>query len=755
MFGDLLRDYRHRIGLTQDELAAKSHVSVRSIRTIESGRVGQPRPGTLRLLADALGLTGQDRDRFFGPAADQTGSGPGRPVPGGPGSGRPVPAQLPADVAGFAGRTEYLDRLTALLGGRDKARPAAVVISAIAGTAGIGKTALAVHWAHRVAHRFPDGQLYVNLRGFGPSGAATSPSAAVPAFLDALGVPPHRIPTGLEAQASLYRSLLAGRRMLVVLDNARDAEQVRPLLPGSSGCLVVVTSRNDLAGLVATEGAQPFNLDVLSTVEARQLLAHRLGNDRLAAEGEAVDDIIVACGRLPLALAIVAAKASSHPGFPLSRLAAELRGGLDALQVGDAAADLRAVFGWSYLTLTPDTARLFRLLGLHWGPDISAPAAASLAGVPVAQARPRLAELTGAHLIAEHRPGRYVFHDLVRAYTEELAQDVPERDRSAAVQRALDHYLHTGYAAELQVSGHKDPIALPLRPAAPGTIMEHLANVPEAMDWLAAEHSVLLGALRHAVDAGLDTLAWQLAWALDTILDRRGHWPSRLSAWRDAVEAADRLGELAAQALAYRRLAHTLGRLGRHADAETHLLRVLDLYAPARDSVGQAHTHRDLALVYARRGRTDQALHHAQRALALFETAGHRGGQGQALNAVGWYHGLLGDHAQALTFCGRALVLNQQLGDRTAEAHTWDSLGFAHHHLGRYGEAAACYEQALAAFHEHGDRYNEATTLTHLGDTHHAAGDADAARATWRRALDILTELYHDDADTVQARLHT
>ena len=330
----------------------------------------------------------------------------------------PVPAQLPPDVYGFTGRQLELDRLDALLS-TPADHPTAVVISAIAGTAGVGKTATAVHWAHRVSRQFPDGQLYVNLRGFDPAGSPATPAEAVRGFLDALHIPAQRIPADLPAQIGLYRSLLGGRRMLVVLDNARDADQVRPLLPGVPGCLALVTSRNQLVSLVAVEGAHPLPLDLLTPGEARDLLARRLGAGRVAEAPDSVDAIITRCARLPLALAIVAARAATNPNVALDAFAEGLRDApdqLDALTTGDAITDVRAVFSWSYQALEPPAARLFRLLGLCPGADIGIATVASLAGVTVAEVRPVLAELTRACLLTEQSPGRYAFHDLLRAY---------------------------------------------------------------------------------------------------------------------------------------------------------------------------------------------------------------------------------------------------------------------------------------------------------------------------------------------------
>jgi tetratricopeptide (TPR) repeat protein len=665
-----------------------------------------------------------------------------------------VPAQLPGDVGGFAGRDQPLAWLDGLLASAAGGRPAAVVISAVSGTAGVGKTALAVHWAHRVAHRFPDGQLYVNLRGFDPGGQVMAPAEAVRGFLDALDVPAERIPPSLDAQAGLYRSLLAGRRVLVVLDNARDAEQVRPLLPGTPTALVVVTSRNQLSGLVAVDGAHPLMLDLLTEAEARELLARRLGPDRLAAEPDAVAQIIGCCARLPLALTIAAARAEQS-GFPLATLAAELdkaSGRLDALDAGDAVSRVRAVFSWSYIALEPAAARLFRLLGLHPGPDISAAAAASLAAHPPAEMRRMLAELTRASLLTEHTPGRYAFHDLLRAYAAELAYTHdPADQRRAAVGRMLDHYVHTAHAAARLLDPARDPITL-ARPH-PDVVPERPVDHRQALAWLTAEHPVLLAAVRLAAEAGFDIHTWQMAWALHTFLDRRGHWHDLTTNWQTALPAARRLNEPAAQAYAHRRLASAHTRLGRYPDAHTNLAQALDLYSHSGDHTGQARTHNALCFLWERQGRPERALDHAQQALALYRAAGHRRGQAVTLSQVGWYHALLGDYQQALTCCQQALTLQQELGERWGEAHTWDSLGYSHHHLAHHAQAADCYQRALCLFRDLGDRYWEANILTRLGDTYHADGDP-AARTAWQHALDILTDLNHPDTHAIRAKLH-
>jgi hypothetical protein len=369
--------------------------------------------------------------------------------------GAVAPRQLPAAIAHFTGRASAMEALSRLAAGAagSVAAGGAVVIAAIVGAAGIGKTALAVQWGQQNAGLFPSGQLYVNLRGFDPAGTPVEPGAAIRGFLETLGVPGGQVPAGLDAQAGLYRSLVAGRRMLIVLGNARDSEQVRPLLPGSAGCLVLVTSRSQLAGLVAVDGAHPVALDVLTAGEADDLLSRRLGDGRVAAEPAAAGELAGLCARLPLALNITAARAIARPGVPLAVLAEELRGDqgrLAALEGGDAMASVRAVFSGSLRELDA-AASLFRLAGLHPGPDLDRYAAAALTGSRPEQAAGMLDLLARAHLVHAARPGRYGMHDLLRVYARELAaardSDDGEDWQRAALTRLFDHYLHAAAAA--------------------------------------------------------------------------------------------------------------------------------------------------------------------------------------------------------------------------------------------------------------------------------------------------------------------
>jgi len=667
-----------------------------------------------------------------------------------------VPAQLPADVRGFAGRADHLAELDAIVAtAGDEAT--AVVISAIAGTAGVGKTAFAVHWAHRAVKRFPDGQLYVNLRGFDPSGSVLEPADAVRGFLDALCVPPERIPANPDAQAALYRTLLADKRMLVLLDNARDAEQVRPLLPGAPGCLVLVTSRNRLTGLIATIGAHPVSLDLLTPDEARDLLSRRLGAHRIAAEPEAVDRLVSCCARLPLALATVAARAATHPHLSMATLAAELadaRTRLDILADPDPATDIRTVFSWSYATLTPPTQRLFRLLGRYPGPDIAIPAAAGLAGLPAPEVRPLLAELIAANLVIERPSGRCTIHDLLRAYAAHLADTTdPPAEHHAATRRLLDHYLYTAQVANSLLNPTREQITL--APAPPTTKPEHLTDHHQALDWFTTEHAVLLAVINQAAaHGGFDTHTWQLAWTMHDYLERLGYWHEVAVIQRAAVEAAERTADLTSQALAHRLLARAYRQLDRYGDARAQLRHALDKYERSGHHLGRAHTHHTLAMLLARQRNYTYAIRHAQWAFDLYRTVGHHGGQANALNSIGWYHARLGNHHEALTLCQRALTVFQEVGDESGQAATWDSLGYIHHHLGRHAEAISCYGHAIDLYRRIGDRYNEAAAHTDLGDAFDTTGDTASARSAWQQALAVLDHLHHPDADDVRARLH-
>ncbi len=765
---ELLR-LRVRQALSEARLAAGEHAQL--VPELEEMAADHPLDERIHeQLMLALYRSGRQADalavyhRLRGTLDEELGIGPGQalrdletailqqdpaldaPVPAGvPAAPRmPVPAQLPSAVPAFTGRSAELASLDALAGcgptvmaaaTDGQTAPAAMASCAVSGTAGVGKTALAVHWAHRVAGWFPDGQLYINLRGFDPAGTAVDPGQALSGFLDALGVPAARIPANPDTRAGLYRSLLAGKRVLVVLDNAHSADQVRPLLPGSPGCLAIVTSRDQLAGLVATEGARPLPVDLLTTADARELLTRRLGAARVAGEPEAVGDIIAACARLPLALTVAASRAATSPGFPLAAVAAELREAgcvLDPFHGNDHATDVRAVFSWSYRALSTEAARLFRLLGLHPGPDIPVAAAASLAAVPPGQARTMLAELTRAHLLAEPAPGRYALHDLLRAYAGELAHaHDTQDDRHTAVHR----------------------VQITVDPPCPGTRAVELASSDAALEWFTSEQAALLAAVQLAARAGLSSHAWRLAWILSTYLLRRGSWDDQATACRAALDAARKAGDLAGQAYMSQRLAAGCAKSGRIAESYPLYHDALRLFDVIGDHASQAIIHGNLGWLAQREQRPSASLSHSLQSLELYRRAGHRAGQAMALKDVGFAHAMLGNHEQAISYNESALAVMRELGERHWEGAVWDSLGYAHHQRGDYAEAIACYERAIALSRDLADRFNEADTLSSLGDVHHSAGDTRAAHQAWGEAMRIFGEIDHPDREKLRAKL--
>ncbi|MER7275894.1 BTAD domain-containing putative transcriptional regulator [Dactylosporangium sp. NPDC000244] len=667
---------------------------------------------------------------------------------------RTRPAQIPLAVRTFAGRDGQLARLDALLPAEWTPPGSAVFVAVVSGTAGVGKSALAVHWAHRVADRFPDGQLYVNLRGFDPADAPMPPADAVRGFLAALGVPAELIPADLAGLSALLRSRLAGRRVLILLDNARDAEQVRPLLPAAPGCLVVVTSRDPLTSLVAIEGAVPVPVDLLTDAEARDLLVSRLGARRVAAEPDAVERIVARCARLPLALAVVAGRAATRPELPLSALADELgarRSTLDAIAGADPASDVRAVFSWSYRALSPAAAEVLRRMSLGPGPDLGIDAVASLAGVPPAAARAGLAELDRAGLVVEQRPGRYTFHDLLRAYAAELAESHdPDAERAAAVHRLLEHYVGTAQAAAQQLDPARDPQP---RAARHPAIAVPAPPREQAQAWFADEHRALLAAVHRAAELGLDEHTWRLAAALTTFLDWHGRWPELVAIQEAALRALRRLGDRPGQGAASCELGQMYARIGRFDEAHQYLWTALCLFEQLDDAPGLARAHYHLGWLQHAQRRYRDALNHSEQALALFERLGDKLWRARALNATGWIMGQLGEYERALRRCRDALVENREVGDRHGEAGTWDAVGYAHHRLGDPRQAVACYGHALRAYRELGDRSGQACVLCHLGDAYADLGDAAAAADNWRRSAEILDAFDPGHAAVVRAKL--
>jgi DNA-binding SARP family transcriptional activator/DNA-binding transcriptional ArsR family regulator len=670
-------------------------------------------------------------------------------------TGVTVPRLLPPVPPGCVGRAAELDRARRLLCTATD-RPRTLIVM---GPAGIGKTSFAIQLSHAVAGHFDGGQLYVNLRGFDPGGSAMPVPEAVRILLTALGVSPKHVPEGLDRQLALYREVLAERRVLIVLDNVRDADQVLPLLPGSPCCAVIATSRSQLASLVSAAWATPLTLDLLSEPEARQMLRLRLGSEATDAEPAAVAEIIEHCARLPLTLAVAAARAATYPAFSLASLAAELRdpgNRLDAFLSADASVDVRTVFSWSYHTLSHPAARLFRLLALHPGPDVTIRAAAGLAGVEPPEARRHLAELTNAHLVTEHLPGRFAFHDMLRAYATDLGDrhGDPGHERSSARRRLLDYYLHAASAAALLVNPHpQDPV--PPVPAAPGVPAEEHDDRDRAIAWFAAERAVLMAVVRLAASpaAGAPAHAFRITRAMVDFLERRGHWHDWLDLERTALNLARRLDDPVERARAHRQLGVALARLGRNEDAERELRRALELFGACADRSGRAHTHHNLAWLLGVVGRHREARTHAYHAFHLFRALDDPVGLGRAINAIGWCCAKLGRPAQAVEHCRAAIELLHAGGDRVGEALTWDSLGYAYHVGAEHPQAIAAYRRTVEIYQAIGDRHREATALERLGDVYQSTGDTATACRLWERAAVSLGALGHGMADGIRAKL--
>ncbi|ROP35726.1 tetratricopeptide repeat protein [Saccharothrix texasensis] len=595
----------------------------------------------------------------------------------------------------------------------------------------------------------------MDLHGFSPAGDLMDPATAVRGFLDALEVDPDRIPADLDAQAALYRSLVAGRRMLIVLDNAATSDQVAPLLPGSPSCTVLVTGRHLLASLIDRHGARHLPLDILDRDEARGLPAARLGADRVATEPEAVDELIGLCGGHPLALSIIARTAEPHPDVALAETAADLRDlGLEALDHDtDPAASLPTVLSWSLRHLTDTQRTVFALLGIAPGPDTTPPATAALTGLPDRLTRRTLNGLENASLLERRPGGRYAMHDLVRRYATTTAHTtLPEHVREAALTRVGDFHLHTAHTAARLLDPH-GALVRP-EPPAPGVHPHPLPDAAAALAWLDAEHATLLATQRTAATLGHHHTVWHLAWNLHAFHLRRGHRHDAITTWQAALEAADHLPDPATHSRAHRFLGRACSRLGLHEQATPHLERALDLAVRHHDPTEQAHTHRALASAWEQRGDDRQALEHAHHALDLIRVFDQPVWEAVALNAVGWYAARLGRFDTAREHCQAALTLHRHHHNLDGEVDTLDSLGYIAHHTGDHHQALDHYQQALTLNRGIGNTYTVAENLDSVGHSHAALAWHEQARTVWREALQLYREQGRDaDADRVQQQL--
>lgn len=686
-----------------------------------------------------------------GPGGDPTAGSQDRPAAVPP--QRPAPAQLPADVHGFTGRSAELSELGDLLGtvladdagpvGSPSAQPTAAVLVAVCGTAGVGKTALAVHWAHHVRGRFPDGQLYVNLRGYDP-GQPMPAGEALTRFLNALGVTGAAVPLEVDDRAARYRTQLADRRILIVLDNAASVDQVRPLLPGSPSCMVVVTSRDSLPGLIALQGARRLSLEQLPGPDATALL-ERLVGPRARAAPEAVAELAERCARLPLALRVAAELATSRATTPLADLVAELSDRHRRLELLDAGGDpraaVRAVFSWSYQHLAEDVRRAFRLLGLPPDHDLDVHAVAALNGTDLDGARRLVDVLVRAHLVQPTGPHRFGMHDLLRAYANRLAErEDPDAERTAALTRLFDYYLATAAAAMDMLypaeRNHRPRIT------APDTPSPVMVDPDRARAWLDTERSALAAVCAFCAAAGWPTHAVHLATTLYRYLEG-GHQTEALATHTHALEAARRSGDGPGQAHSLTNLGSVYRLLGQYERAIDHYRPALALHQHNGDVQGEARTLSNLGIVDERLGHHEPALDHHQQAVARYLQIEDQHGQASALNNLAAAYEALGRYATATRHYLHAITLYRQVNDRTGEAIALANLGIVNERLGEFEQAIEHHQHALALFRQLGHRYGVAATLNNLGDVDTRLGRFERGVEYQRQSLARFREIGH------------
>jgi tetratricopeptide (TPR) repeat protein/transcriptional regulator with XRE-family HTH domain len=748
-FGTRLRSFRLLAELSQEELAERSGVSVRTIGTMEGGRARKPYQSTCEGLADALGLRGTARAEFVaaGRRLGKTVPAAGVEQPGGAwhAADRPwmAPRHLPAPVPCFVGRCDELAELSQIL-----SRPGRTAsIAVISGSPGIGKTALALRWAHDAAAQFPDGQLYVDLRGYGPD-QPVSPADALASLLRALGVAGLTIPEGTAERAAAYRSLLAGKQVLVVLDNAGGSAQVRPLLPGGGECAVLMTSRNPLAGVVAREGASRLELDVLSPAQAADLLRGLIGA-RVTDDPPTAAALASYCSRLPLALRVAAELAVAQPLLPLATLASQLAdlryrvGLLDA--GGDEQTSVQSVLSWSYRQLDAAAARAFRLLGQHPGPDFDGYAAAALTGTTVDDAGRLLEKLARAYLIQPSGPGRYGMHDLLRAYAREHAAgdrqdggtEPADEEPRAALTRLFDYYLQTTAAARATLfaarryqrpHGHWAGVS-----AAVGT-------KAAACAWLEAELGNLVAAAAQMAEDGWPGQASRLASAIFPYLEQASRVAEAITIESHALRASRRTADKVAEARALGNLGHVFLMQGRYQQAAGHLGQAVAIFRQAGDQRGEACALGSLAVVNRRLGHYQRAGNQQSRALALVRGIGDQWAEALALMRLGTVDWNRGRYQQALERIQEAVCVSRQIGDPLSEAEALTRLAVVERHLGRYQDAKGHHELAIALFRHGRDQAGEAEALDGLGEVSLAMGQPVHAVAHHTAALHLAEE---------------
>jgi tetratricopeptide (TPR) repeat protein/transcriptional regulator with XRE-family HTH domain len=732
-----LRGWRERSGLTQEQLAHRAGVSVRTIRRLESGRPrARSHSSSLLLVADALGLSPAEREQLASGAR-----GVRRPETG------PL-RQLPASPPGFTGRSDELAALELL------DDPNAMVVVAIDGMAGVGKTALAVHAAHRAVSRFPHGQIFIDLHGHTAGLPPVDPSDALNRMLHALGVPGAEVPATLDERAALYRSRMAHRRILVLLDNADDEKQVTPLLPGTPGCMVLVTSRRRLPGLDATH---VLSLDVLPRRDAVDLFARTAGEQRVSIEPPAVmAEVVEQCGRLPLAVRIAAARLRTRPAWTAAHLVERLRdhrSRLAELEAGERS--VTAALDLSYRQLEPDLRRAYRLLGLHPGTGFDETAVAALAGATPAQAQRVIDQLLDTHLLLEPVPGRYQFHDLTREHAAtRAAHDETERDRDGALAALHRHYARCASSA-MDVAY---PFERERRPGPPpgDTPVPDLLDPAQGTRWLDAEMPNLLAAARHAADHGWPEHALHLSVVLHRHLRTRGAYVDAEALHERALTVAREIGDRGGEAEALVALAHLNRLRGRLGPAECGYRDALNAARGSGNRVCELDALTYLGHVAMAQSRYAAAAEYFDEAGRIARAAGNGAFELEALSGLGWVRLALGQDATAVFV--RALDAARALDHHIGEMHILRALGHVHRGQGRWDEAIDHFEQTLSMARRAGSRNAELSALVGLGWVHRRDGQLDPAADCYHLVLDLAREIgsreYEFEAFQGMGRVH-
>ena len=727
-FASVLRGLRTEAGMTQEELAEAAGLTSRAISYLERGEVTTPHKDTVRLLAGALRLAGPARDQFVAVARGRAGPG-GASADG----AATVTRTLPRDVASFTGRQRELAELV------DTAAGAVVSIHAIGGMAGVGKTAFAVHAAHRLAGRFPGGQIFLPLHGHTPGQQPTGPADALASLLLTIGLPAAQIPAGLEARTTLWRDRAAHRQLLLILDDAVGSEQVRPLLPGSGGSLVLVTSRRHLSAL---EDAIAISLDTLPPGEAAKLLARLTGRAGLSPEDPAVTHLTRLCGSLPLAIGMVARQLRHHPAWTPAGRAADLTAAADRLEVmATENLSVAAAFDLSYAALTTDQQQLFRRLALHPGPDIDSYAAAALDGTSPAAARRGLEDLYDQCLLTEPAPGRYRLHDLIREHARALGVRLdPGDDREQATGRLFDYYQHTAARADALISRQTRPAPAAAERAIPAAVPV-LADRDQALAWARAERASLLACLDRATPTGQHARVIALTADLSGLLQHDGPWADAITRHIAAIAAAQHLGDRLGQAGALNDLG-TVGRLtGDYPAAVQALEQALAIYRDLGYQLGEANALYSFGAVLQMTGEYPSAAQALEQALAIYRDLGDRLGQANALYSLGNVRRLTNDFPAAAQVLEQALSICRDIDYRLGAANALTFLGDVLQLTGDYPAAARTLEQALGISRQIGNRLYEVQALSYLGNVLRLTGDYPAAAQALEEALRISRDI--------------